>query len=166
VRLDGQALDGLPESELAVIRREKIGFVFQSFNLVPVLTAAENVAVPLLLAGRRGAAVREPVERMLALAGLTERQHHRPAELSGGQQQRVAIARALVMDPLVVLADEPTGNLDSRTGAEVMKLLRRSCDERKQTFVVITHDEAVAAWADRVVRLSDGVIVEGAATHA
>lgn len=159
VWIDGQMLSHQSETALAVMRREKVGFIFQSFNLVPVLTAEENVALPLLLAGEAGAAVRQKVERVLALVGLADRRTHRPAELSGGQQQRVAIARALVTEPALVLADEPTGNLDSKNSAEVMALLRRSCDELSQTIILITHDAAVAAWADQVLYLRDGRVV-------
>jgi putative ABC transport system ATP-binding protein len=155
----GMDLGNQTETALAVMRREKVGFIFQSFNLVPVLTAAENVAVPLLLAGRKGHEVQQKVDRVLHLVGLADRATHTPAELSGGQQQRVAIARALVTEPALVLADEPTGNLDSRTSRDIMSLLRRSCDELGQTLVLITHDDNVAAWADRVLFLRDGQVV-------
>ena len=165
VEIDGQMLKQQSETALAVMRREKIGFIFQSYNLVPVLTAEENVALPLLLAGKKGAAVRTRVEQTLALVGLSDRKSHTPAELSGGQQQRVAIARALAPQPALLLADEPTGNLDSRTSHEVMTLLRRSCDELGQTTVLITHDAAVAAWADRVLFLRDGQIVAEERQH-
>jgi putative ABC transport system ATP-binding protein len=158
VRIAGVALAGQSETALAIMRRERVGFIFQSFNLVPVLTAEENVAIALLLAGHKAAEVRTRVERTLGLVGLLDRRTHTPAELSGGQQQRVAIARALVTEPALVLADEPTGNLDSRTSREIMGLLRRSCDELNQTIVLITHDDHVAAWADRVVYLRDGRI--------
>lgn len=157
---DGQvSVDGLPlactsETELAVMRRQKIGFIFQAFNLVPVLTAEENVALPLLLAGQKGSNVRTRVEQTLALVGLSDRRMHTPPELSG-----VAIARALVTQPALVLADEPTGNLDSKTSTEIMQLLRRSCDDLGQTTVLITHDATIAAWADRVLFLKDGLIV-------
>ncbi len=159
VSIGGVALKSQSEEQLAVMRREKVGFIFQAFNLVPVLSAEENVALPLLLAGKKGADVRSKVERVMGLVGLSDRRTHTPAELSGGQQQRVAIARALVTDPALVLADEPTGNLDSKTSNEIMALLRRSCDELRQTIVLITHDAAVAAWADRVLFLRDGEIV-------
>ncbi|HLN61615.1 MAG TPA: ABC transporter ATP-binding protein [Symbiobacteriaceae bacterium] len=159
VTIDGQCLASQSETQLAVMRRRKVGFIFQSFNLVPVLTAEENVAIPLLLDGLKGAAVHERAMRVLTLVGLADRATHTPAELSGGQQQRVAIARALVTEPALVLADEPTGNLDSKTSAEVMSLLRRSCDELGQTTVLITHDAGVAAWADRVLFLRDGMVV-------
>ncbi|MDF2629494.1 MAG: lolD [Symbiobacteriaceae bacterium] len=158
ITIDDANLSDQNETRLAEMRREKIGFIFQSFNLVPVLTAEENVAVPLLLAGRRAAEIRPRVERMLGLVGLADRRTHTPAELSGGQQQRVAIARALVTEPALVLADEPTGNLDSKTSNEILTLLRRSCDELGQTMIVITHDAGVAAWADRVLYLRDGSI--------
>lgn len=158
-RIGGQWLGGLPESELAIIRREKIGFVFQSFNLIPVLSAEENVAVPLLLAGKKGTAIRARVERIMELVGLSDRRAHLPTELSGGQQQRVAIARALVIEPALVLADEPTGNLDSHSSREILTILRRSCDEFGRTVVLVTHDSSVAAWADRVLFLRDGLIV-------
>jgi putative ABC transport system ATP-binding protein len=158
-RIGGVLLSGQNETQLAVMRREKVGFIFQSFNLVPVLTAEENVAIPLLLAGHKAAEVRSRVERTLGLVGLLDRRTHTPPELSGGQQQRVAIARALVTEPALVLADEPTGNLDSRTSRECMSLLRRSCDELGQTIILITHDDSVAAWADRVVYLRDGRVV-------
>lgn len=159
VWLNHQPLGGLSETDLAIIRREKIGFVFQAFNLIPVLSAEENVAVPLLLAGKKGAEAEQRVAQMLERVGLADRSSHLPAQLSGGQQQRVAIARALVTNPALILADEPTGNLDSRTSAEVMTLFRRCCDEMGQTIVLVTHDPAVAAWADRVVMLRDGLIV-------
>lgn len=159
VLIGGRSLSGLPEAELAVMRREQIGFVFQSFNLIPVLTAEENVAIPLLLAGQKGAAIRERVERIMELVGLSERRTHLPSELSGGQQQRVAIARALVTEPALVLADEPTGNLDSKSSKEILTILRRSCDELGRTVLMVTHDSSVAAWADRVLFLRDGLIV-------
>jgi putative ABC transport system ATP-binding protein len=163
VRIGGQALGELSETARAIMRRERVGFIFQAFNLVPVLTAEENIAMPLLLAGQKGNQVRARVQKVLELVGLGDRRTHTPAELSGGQQQRVAIARALVTEPALVLADEPTGNLDSRTSTEIMTLLRRSCNARNQTIVLITHDAAVAAWADRVLFLSDGQLV---AEHA
>lgn len=156
VIVGGRSLSGMTESESAVLRRERIGFIFQSFNLLPVLTAAENVALPLLLAGQRGATVETQVGRMLAEVGLNDRSNHHPTELSGGQQQRVAIARALVAKPAIVLADEPTGNLDSRSSEEVLRILRNATDRLGQTVVLITHDPIVGAWANRVVFLRDG----------
>ncbi|HEY3364900.1 MAG TPA: ABC transporter ATP-binding protein [Symbiobacteriaceae bacterium] len=158
VQVAGKSLGTLTELERTLLRRERIGFVFQAYNLISVLTAAENVALPLTLAGRPAAEVRSRSERALQLVGLTERGRHLPEELSGGQQQRVAIARALAAEPAMLLADEPTGNLDSRTGTEVMVLLRRSCDELGQTVVLVTHDPRAAGYADRVVFLEDGVV--------
>ncbi|MDT3438936.1 ABC transporter ATP-binding protein [Pseudofrankia sp. BMG5.37] len=154
VFLDGVDLRRLSENELTVLRRERIGFVFQSFNLVPALSAELNVALPLRLAGRRPR--RREVRDVLAAVGLAGRGRHRPAELSGGQQQRVAIARALVTRPAVLFADEPTGALDTRTGREVLTLLRELVDVDGQTIVMVTHDPVAASYADRVVFLVDG----------
>ncbi|HEX2034532.1 MAG TPA: FAD-dependent oxidoreductase [Chloroflexota bacterium] len=156
VFIDGQDVSRLRGGQLARIRREKIGFVFQQHNLVPVLTAEENVALPLRYAGVPRWARRERARAALEAVGLADRLRHRPSELSGGQQQRVAIARALVTQPAITLADEPTGALDSRTSAAVVALMRRLNRERGQTFVVVTHDPAVAEQTDRVVRLLDG----------
>ncbi|WP_051392899.1 ABC transporter ATP-binding protein [Glycomyces arizonensis] len=147
-------LDDLDENGLTRLRRERIGFVFQSFNLLPSLTAERNVALPLRLAGRRPE--RGRIREALAAVGLADRIRHRPSELSGGQRQRVAIARALITEPEVVFADEPTGALDSRTGQEVLTLLRSLVDDRGQTVVMVTHDPVAASYADRVVFLSDG----------
>jgi putative ABC transport system ATP-binding protein len=151
-------LSGLKDKELTRLRRDEIGFVFQSFNLVPTLTAEENITLPLSIAGRRP----EPrwYRTVIETVGLTDRLTHRPNELSGGQQQRVAVARALASRPSVVFADEPTGNLDSRSGAEVLTLLRRSVDEFGQTVVMVTHDPVAAAFTDRVVFLADGKVVD------
>ena len=161
VVLAGIELSGLGDKELTALRRDKVGFVFQSFNLLPVLSAEENILLPLSIAGR------EPdqqwVDRLIDTIGLRERLSHRPAELSGGQQQRVAVARALASQPVVVFADEPTGNLDSKTSAEVMELLRRSVDEFGQTIVIVTHDPRAAAYADRLVELEDGKIIRDGA---
>ncbi len=154
--VDGRSLRSLSDDELTVYRRRNIGFVFQFFNLLPTLSAAENVALPLLLDGQRWPAVRARVEHALDLVGLTPRQHHRPAELSGGEMQRVAIARALVIEPLLLLADEPTGNLDSTTGEEILKLLRHAATAHQQTILMVTHDPRGAAVGDRIVRLRDG----------
>jgi putative ABC transport system ATP-binding protein len=156
VFLDDEDLTRLNDRELTLLRRSKIGFVFQSFNLIPSLSAKENVVLPLSLSGQ---APDEAVfDDVVATLGLTERLHHRPAQLSGGQQQRVAVARALVAEPAVVFADEPTGNLDSRSGTEVLRFLREAVDERNQTTVMVTHDPTAAAWADRVIFLVDGRI--------
>jgi putative ABC transport system ATP-binding protein len=154
VWLGDTELTSLRDDQLTRLRRERIGFVFQSFNLLPVLDARENIVLPLQLAGRRP----DPAwfDAVVARLGLRERLRHRPAELSGGQQQRVAVARALLPRPDVVFADEPTGNLDSRAGAEVLGLLRSSVRETGQTVVMVTHDPIAAAYADRVVLLADG----------
>jgi putative ABC transport system ATP-binding protein len=154
VLLGGTDLTNQPDKLLTKARRERIGFVFQSFNLLPQLTAAANITLPLDLAGRKPD--REFHDRLINTLGLSERLGHLPAELSGGQQQRVALARALVSRPEVVFADEPTGNLDSRSGAEVLGLLRNSAHELGQTIVMVTHDPGAAAYADRVVMLADG----------
>jgi len=158
VWIDGTNVTKLGDTQLTKLRRRHIGFVFQFFNLLPMLTAEENVLLPLALAGRTPDAAWH-VE-LLASMGLGERRTHRPSELSGGQQQRVAIARALVTRPTVVFADEPTGNLDSQTGAEVLELLRRAVDAYGQTTVMVTHDATAAAIADRILFLTDGEIVE------
>ena len=142
-----------------MIRRRNVGFVFQFFNLLPTLTAEENVALPLLIDGQQMADHQERINHLLNMVGLADRRGHRPDQLSGGQQQRVAIARAFVTDPAIVLADEPTGNLDSKTGEEILNLLRRSCDEFGQTIVMVTHDARAASYADRVVFLMDGRIM-------
>ncbi|MFG3022988.1 ABC transporter ATP-binding protein [Streptomyces sp. NPDC048254] len=154
VLLAGTELTGLSETKLTLLRRERVGFVFQSFNLLPSLTAEQNVALPLRLAGRR--VPRSRLREVLRQVGLGERARHRPAELSGGQQQRVALARALVTGPEVLFGDEPTGALDSRTGREVLTLLRAMVDDRGQTTVMVTHDPVAASYADRVVFLVDG----------
>jgi putative ABC transport system ATP-binding protein len=157
VLLDGRRYGGMSDDELTLTRRREIGFIFQFFNLLPTLTAAENVALPLLIDGQRPAP--EQVAGLLALIGLADRHDHKPHQLSGGQQQRVAIARALVTQPKIVLADEPTGNLDSQSGQAVLDLLRRACNEHNQTIIMVTHDHHAAATADRVVFLQDGRIV-------
>ncbi|GAA2758749.1 ABC transporter ATP-binding protein [Actinopolymorpha rutila] len=157
VMLGGTDLTSLSDRQLTVLRRERVGFVFQAFNLMPTLTAGQNITLPLELAGRR------PDENWLTtlvdVLGLADRLRHRPSELSGGQQQRVAIARALASRPDVVFADEPTGNLDSRTGAEVLSFLRQSVREFGQTIVMVTHDPVAASYADRVVLVADGRVV-------
>ena len=153
-----QELGRLRDKALTRLRRDEVGFVFQSFNLVPTLTARENIVLPLAIARRRP----DPAwfDTVVSTVGLGDRLGHKPNELSGGQQQRVAIARALVSRPRIVFADEPTGNLDSRSGAEVLELLRRSVDEHGQTIVMVTHDPGAAAYTDRVVFLADGRVVE------
>jgi putative ABC transport system ATP-binding protein len=164
VVIDGIDVGTLDDGELTELRRDKVGFVFQFFNLLPVLNARENILLPLKLADRKPDPGR--LAQLIAAVGLGDRLDHRPAELSGGQQQRVAIARALLAEPAVVFADEPTGNLDSRSSEEVLALLRRAVDEFEQTVVMVTHDPIAAAVADRVVVLVDGRIVrdEGAGT--
>jgi putative ABC transport system ATP-binding protein len=161
VSLDGEEITSLDDGELTRLRRDKLGFVFQFFNLLPVLTAEENLVLPLSIAGRKPD--REWLEQLIRTVGLEDRRTHRPSELSGGQQQRVAVARALVSKPAVVFADEPTGNLDSKSSADVLALLRQAVDEFGQTVIMVTHDPGAAAHADRLVTLSDGAIVHDAA---
>src|SRR6188768_1183657 len=151
-------LGSLSDRDLTRIRRDRIGFVFQSFNLLPTLDAAENITLPLALAGRR--ADPEWLEQVISTVGLGDRLGHRPSELSGGQQQRVAVARALTSRPEIVYADEPTGNLDSRTGAEILSFMRTAVREFGQTIVMVTHDPVAASYADRAVFLADGRIVD------
>ena len=156
VELDGVEITTLKERALTQLRRDKIGFIFQTFNLLPTLTAQENIVLPLTIAGRKGDDAW--IAQLVQTVGLGDRLSHKPAELSGGQQQRVAVARALASRPAVLFADEPTGNLDSRTGEEVLQLLRHSCDELHQTIVMVTHDAHAATFADRIVFLKDGRI--------
>jgi ABC-type lipoprotein export system ATPase subunit len=159
VWLEGRRIDGLSEKALARLRRHAIGFVFQAFHLVDELTAAENVELPALLAGRSPRAARRRAAELLGRVGLTDRAEHLPSELSGGQRQRVAIARALSNEPLVVLADEPTGNLDSATTLDVLRLLD-SLRSAGQTLLIVTHDARIAATADRLISMRDGAFVE------
>jgi len=161
VELDGVDITHLDDNELTKLRRDKLGFVFQFFNLLPVLTAEENLVLPLSIAGRTPD--RQWVDQLIGTVGLDDRRGHRPSELSGGQQQRVAVARALVSKPAVVFADEPTGNLDSKSSADVLLLLRQAVDEFGQTVVMVTHDPAAAAHADRLITLQDGRIAGDAA---
>jgi putative ABC transport system ATP-binding protein len=161
VVLDGVEITALEDGDLTRLRRDKLGFIFQFFNLLPVLTAEENIVLPLSIAGKRPDP--EWVRRLVETVGLTDRLTHRPAELSGGQQQRVAVARALVSKPAVVFADEPTGNLDSKSSEEVLGMLRHSVDELGQTVVMVTHDPEAAAYADRLIVLRDGLVVHDAA---
>ncbi len=156
ILLGGQRYDGLGDAALTRLRRDKIGFVFQFFNLLPSLSAQENVLLPALIAGRRDEAVRNRARSLLERVGLGPRADHLPAELSGGEQQRTSIARALLTEPEIVLADEPTGNLDSRSSFEVLDLLRELSDTEGQTLVLVTHDPAAAAIAERVLFLRDG----------
>ena len=156
VWIDGQEITMLKERALTQLRRDKVGFIFQTFNLLPTLTAAENITLPLTIAGRKGDG--DWVDELVKTVGLGDRLTHKPAELSGGQQQRVAVARALASRPAVLFADEPTGNLDSRTGEEVLQLLRHSRDDLGQTIVMVTHDAHAATYADRIVFLKDGAV--------
>ena len=151
-------LSQLNERELTTLRRDKVGFVFQAFNLIPTLTAIENITLPMSLAGRKPD--QAWVDNVIGTVGLGDRLHHRPSELSGGQQQRVAVSRALASRPEIIFADEPTGNLDSNSGAEILGFMRRAVDEFAQTIVMVTHDPGAASYADRVVFLVDGRIVD------
>jgi putative ABC transport system ATP-binding protein len=148
----------LDDNELTRLRRDRIGFVFQAFNLVPTLTAAENIVLPLSIAGRQ--ADGDWLETVISTLHLGDRLHHRPSQLSGGQQQRVAAARALITRPDLVFADEPSGNLDSRSGAQLLEFLRKAVDEFQQTIVLVTHDPSAAAQADRIVFLADGRVID------
>ena len=162
VVIGGTDLSGLSDKKLTLLRRARMGFVFQAFNLIPTLTAEENVMLPVLISGEGTARYAERLDEIFALVGLEKRRTHKPDELSGGEQQRVAIARALVRNPDLVLADEPTGNLDSKTGGGVLNLLRESAARYGQTVVMVTHDARAAAVADRVVFLADGLVVDEA----
>ena len=166
VYLNGQPLSGLSDDQITELRRHKVGFIFQFYNLLPTLSAAENVGLPLIIDNQPVARHRSRLEDLLKLVGLVERADHRPDQLSGGQQQRVAIARAFVNQPEIVLADEPTGNLDSRSGSAVLELLRKTCREMCATIVMVTHDPRAASYADRVVFLKDGRIVHELANGA
>ena len=157
VTIAGTEITGLDDAAMTRLRREHIGFVFQFFNLLPMLTAEENVVLPLSIAGEKPD--REWLDQLLAKTGLADRRKHRPSELSGGQQQRVAIARAMVTKPTILFADEPTGNLDSKTGGEILDLLRDSARDYNQTIVMVTHEARAAAIADRIMFLADGLIV-------
>jgi putative ABC transport system ATP-binding protein len=159
VVLGDRRLAPLSDDEITIVRRRQMGFIFQFFNLLPTLSAAENVALPLLIDGKRIEDYASRVDELLDRVGLADRRDHRPDQLSGGEQQRVAIARAFVTDPKIVLADEPTGNLDSRSGTIILELLRRTCKELNKTVVMVTHDPRAASYADRVVFLKDGHIV-------
>ncbi len=160
VWLQGSDISKLDDDALSRLRRTQLGFVFQFFNLIPVLTARENVAIPLILDGTPRADALHRADESLSRVGLAERGTHRPSELSGGEQQRVALARALVTQPALILGDEPTGNLDSRSSDEVVQLLRRAVDEWKRSLILVTHDPRIAAYADRIVFLKDGQIVD------
>ncbi|MFJ6935671.1 ABC transporter ATP-binding protein [Streptomyces sp. NPDC101132] len=158
VRIGDTELGSLKDKQLTQLRRDKIGFIFQAFNLLPTLTALENITLPMDIAGRK--ADKQWLENVIQMVGLSGRLSHRPTQLSGGQQQRVAVARALASRPEIIFGDEPTGNLDSRSGAEVLGFLRNSVRELGQTVVMVTHDPVAASYADRVVFLADGRIVD------
>jgi putative ABC transport system ATP-binding protein len=151
-------LAALNDKQLTELRRTQVGFIFQAYNLIPTLNAAENITLPLLLGGAKGD--QQWIDQVVQTVGLQDRLTHRPSELSGGQQQRVAVARALASKPTIVFADEPTGNLDSRTGAEILAFMRRAVRELGQTIVMVTHDPVAASYADRVIFLADGKIVD------
>lgn len=159
VEIGKYRIDKFSEAELAKFRQKFTGFVFQSYNLIPTLTALENVALPLVFKGEDKKIREDKAREMLKLVGLENRAEHKPTEMSGGQQQRVGIARAFVSDPKVIFADEPTGNLDSKTTSDVMKLISKLVHEKNQTMILVTHDENVAKYADIIVRISDGKIV-------
>jgi putative ABC transport system ATP-binding protein len=160
IRVGGEELSALSDDQLTLLRRRRIGFVFQAFNLLDVLTAEENAALPLVIDGLPETQAHHRAGAMLELAGLSARRKHFPGQLSGGEQQRLAIARALVTEPLILLADEPTGNLDSANAEHVMNLLRRLADDRGQTIFMVTHNPRHAALADRLLRLRDGRVIE------
>ncbi|MGQ9566195.1 MAG: ABC transporter ATP-binding protein [Candidatus Bathyarchaeales archaeon] len=158
VFIDGEDIFTLNSNQLANVRLRKIGFVFQFFNLLPRLSALKNVELPLTLADVSEKETTEKAKNLLALVGLGERMHHRPSELSGGEQQRVAIARALINDPKIILADEPTGNLDTKTGWEIVELMKSLNAKKEQTFIIVTHDPSIAEEADRIIYVKDGVV--------
>ena len=162
--LDGQDVFKQNNRELAIFRRRQVGLIYQFYNLIPVLTAEENITLPLMMDGRKPD--KEHLEKILDMLGLKERRDHLPSQMSGGQQQRVSIGRALFASPQVILADEPTGNLDSKNSAEIMELFRRSNRELKQTILIITHDESIAEQCDRIIVLSDGKIISDEANSS
>jgi putative ABC transport system ATP-binding protein len=158
VILAGQNFSDLMDKQATLLRRHKVGFVFQFFNLIPTLTAEENVALPIMIDGKNPRDYQQQIEDVFSLVGLQDRRKHKPDQLSGGEQQRISLARALVTQPAILLADEPTGNLDSKNGTAIMELLRKSCDDLGQTTVVVTHDAKASAYADRVIFLRDGKV--------
>jgi putative ABC transport system ATP-binding protein len=160
VTLAGQAVSLMSDQQVTLVRRRNVGFVFQFFNLLPTLSAEENILLPLIIDGKKPAAYKDQLERLLELVGLADRRNHKPDQLSGGEQQRVALARALITQPAILLADEPTGNLDSRTGRAMMELLRNSGKEMNQAIIMVTHDPRAASYADRIVFLRDGRIFQ------
>jgi len=160
VLIDGDSITEMPDNKLTELRRRRIGFVFQFFNLIPVLSAVENAALPVTLEGIKPADAAAKAQEWLGRFGLAERSSNRPDQLSGGEQQRVAIARALVAEPSLILADEPTGNLDTRSGDEIAGLLRNVSKEYNRTIIMVTHDPRIAAYADRIIFLKDGKVVD------
>jgi putative ABC transport system ATP-binding protein len=166
ILLAGREVSGLNDRQATLVRRRNIGFVFQFFNLLPTLSAEENILLPLIIDGKRPRDYQERLDDLLQRVGLVDRRRHRPDQLSGGEQQRVALARALVTEPAILLADEPTGNLDTRTGTAMMQLLQQSAKDLGQTIVMVTHDPKAAAYADRVIFLRDGQIIEEARLSA
>lgn len=159
ILIAGEHIENKNENQLVEFRREHIGFIFQSFNLLPMMDAIENVALPLTFQGMDKDKRTKKAEEVLNLVGLSKHKRHKPTQMSGGQQQRVGIARALVVQPEIIFADEPTGNLDSHTSAEVMTLIKRIIREKNQTLVMVTHDDHLASFADRIFRISDGKII-------
>ena len=159
IHLAGKRLSVMDDMQITLSRRHNVGFVFQFYNLIPTLTAEENILLPLIIDNQDTRRYMDRLDRLLRLVGLSLRRSHKPDQLSGGEQQRVALARAMITQPAIVLADEPTGNLDSKTGAAIMEMLRRSCDELNQTIVMVSHDPRSATYADRVVFIKDGQIV-------
>jgi putative ABC transport system ATP-binding protein len=158
VRIDGQSLQSFTDDQLSAFRRRRLGFIFQFFNLLPTLSAAENVALPLLLDGKSMKEIAPKAHELLKMMGLAKRMDHRPDQLSGGEMQRVAIARALITDPLLILADEPTGNLDTKTGTKVLELLAEMARERHHTIIMVTHDPRAASFGHRLITMRDGLI--------
>lgn len=158
IKIAGQNIEKLSENQLSLFRRKHIGFVFQSYNLLPQLTAVENTEMPLIFSGISKNQRRRMALEMIERVGLSDRANHKPGELSGGQQQRVSIARALVNDPDIVLADEPTGNLDSKTSVEIMRILKDLNEKSKKTFIIVTHSSSVCEYADRVIKIKDGLL--------
>ena len=157
VLIDGNNLQKMKDEAITIFRRRKIGFIFQAFNLVPVLNVYDNITLPIELDGRKPD--KKYIDELLQILGLSEKKHALPSQLSGGQQQRVAIARALSSKPAIILADEPTGNLDSKTGLDVLGLLKTTCHKYDQTLIMITHNDDIAQAADRIIRIEDGMIV-------
>lgn len=158
IKINGKELSGMQDEEESLLRRRDLGFVFQFYNLIPNLSVAENIMLPVLLDGKNLKREESKLEQIIDDVGLSDRRHHTPRELSGGQQQRVAIARALINEPDIILADEPIGNLDSKTGTEIMRLLKRINQERGKTIIQVTHSEEAAAYGDRIIHVRDGKV--------